>query len=120
MKKPLLIASLVILAFLLLMLGFFFGRFSKDGSIEVYTQGSNRSENISADQYRQPLLININTATSRELQDLPGIGPTTADAIIAYREENGPFKYTIELMNVKGIGRSTFNEISSMITVSDE
>lgn len=61
--------------------------------------------------------ININTATADELEALPGIGPTTAQRIIAYREEHGPFARIEDLMNVAGIGPSTFDSIQALITV---
>lgn len=48
--------------------------------------------------------VNINTATEEELKALPGIGPSKAAAIVAYRSQNGGFKSVDELKNVKGIG----------------
>ena len=62
-------------------------------------------------------LININTATLEELDALPGIGPTTAQKIIDYRDANGPFATIESIMDVSGIGPSTFDEIRSLITV---
>lgn len=62
-------------------------------------------------------LVNINTASSFELDTLPGIGPTTAGKIIAYREENGPFVSTEDIINVSGIGPGTFERIKDLITV---
>jgi competence ComEA-like helix-hairpin-helix protein len=49
--------------------------------------------------------IAINTAEKAELMKLPGIGGTTAERIIAFRQENGPFKNDTELLKVKGIGK---------------
>ncbi|GAB7386604.1 hypothetical protein BSNK01_04390 [Bacillaceae bacterium] len=62
-------------------------------------------------------LIDINTATSEQLQQLPGIGPAKAEAIIAYREEHGPFRSVEELTKVSGIGEKTLEKIRSRITV---
>lgn len=55
--------------------------------------------------------ININTATTDELDSLKGIGPTKAKAIIDYRKKNGPFKSVDDLENVPGIGPATLKDI---------
>jgi len=62
-------------------------------------------------------LININFASQVELESLPGIGPTTAQKIIAYREQNGPFLTIEEIINVPGIGPGTYERIKDLITV---
>jgi competence protein ComEA len=62
-------------------------------------------------------LININAATQTDLELLPGIGPTTAAAIISYREANGPFAAIEALMDVPGIGEGKFGAIKDLITV---
>ncbi len=62
-------------------------------------------------------LVNINTASADELDTLPGIGPTTAQKIIDYREANGPFVKTEDIINVPGIGPGTYERIKSLITV---
>lgn len=64
-------------------------------------------------------LININTASQFELETLPGIGPTTAQKIIEYREENGPFATTEDIINVSGIGPGTYERIKDLITVGE-
>ncbi len=61
--------------------------------------------------------INLNTATVEELETLPEIGPVTAAAIVAYRQEHGPFKTAEEVMEVRGIGPKTFEAIKGLITV---
>ena len=61
--------------------------------------------------------ININTATSEELQTLDGIGPVTAEKILSYRSSNGAFKSIEELKNVDGIGDKTFENLKEHITV---
>lgn len=64
-------------------------------------------------------LVDINTASLDELDKLPGIGMTTAQKIIDYREKNGPFARIQDIVNVSGIGDATFEEIKDLITVSD-
>jgi competence protein ComEA len=62
-------------------------------------------------------LININTASLAELDTLPGIGPTTAQKIIDYRTQNGPFINAEDIVNVSGIGPGTYERIKDLITV---
>jgi competence protein ComEA len=64
-----------------------------------------------------PDLVNINTATLEELDSLPGVGPTTAQRIIDYRNTNGPFTTIDQIMDVSGIGPATYDEIKDLITV---
>lgn len=64
-------------------------------------------------------LININTAGLEELDSLPGIGPSTAQKILDYRDENGRFNAIEEIMNVSGIGEAKFNGVKDLITVGD-
>lgn len=62
-------------------------------------------------------LVNINTATLEELDSLPGIGEVRAQAIIAYREENGGFRTIDDLKEVSGIGEKIFADLAPHITV---
>lgn len=64
-------------------------------------------------------LVNINTATADELESLPGVGPTMAQNIINYRNQHGPFAQIEDIMNVPGIGPSTFDAIQDLITTGD-
>lgn len=61
--------------------------------------------------------IDINTADTGALTALPGIGPARAAAIVAYREEHGPFRYPEELLQVEGIGTGILADILDKITV---
>jgi len=61
-------------------------------------------------------LVNINTAGIPELTALPGIGPTLAQRIIEYRDQNGPFVSPAGLLNVPGIGAGTLENILNLIT----
>lgn len=62
-------------------------------------------------------IVNINTANISELETLPGIGGTTAQKIIKYREENGKFDAVEDIQNVKGIGNSKYENIKDLICV---
>ncbi len=61
--------------------------------------------------------ININTANVAELQELPGIGPSTAQAIVDYRTQNGNFKTVDQIKEVSGIGDGKYSKIESSICV---
>lgn len=61
--------------------------------------------------------ININTATARELEALPGIGPAKAAAIIEFRSQRGPFDRKEDIKKVSGIGEATYSKIEPLITV---
>jgi len=63
-------------------------------------------------------LVNINTATATQLEALPKIGPAIALRIIEYRTQHGPFATLEALMNVKGIGPSTFAALRAFITIT--
>jgi competence protein ComEA len=60
-------------------------------------------------------MVNINSAGSEELQNIPGIGPSKAAAIIEYRETEGPFQSLEDLMQISGIGEKTFEKLKSHI-----
>ena len=62
-------------------------------------------------------LININTASAEELDTLPGIGPSLAQKIIEYREQNGPFLSPEDIINVPFIGPGHYERFKDMITV---
>ncbi len=61
--------------------------------------------------------VNLNTATDAQLEDLPGIGPTYAQSIIAERQRRGGFKSVNELRGVRGIGDKRFAELAPLVTV---
>ncbi|TAK16751.1 MAG: hypothetical protein EPO35_04745 [Acidobacteria bacterium] len=62
--------------------------------------------------------VNINTASSAELQTLPGVGAATATRILEYRQKNGGFKKVEDIMNVRGIGEKTFLKLKPLITIT--
>ncbi len=83
---------------------------NENDNVNVNILGSNNN-NLSSN------LIDINTADEKELDSLPGVGPSKAKDIISYREKNGGFKSIEDIKNVKGIGESSFEKIKDKITV---
>lgn len=72
---------------------------------------------LSGPAQASPEKININQATAAQLDQLPGIGPATAQAIVDYRNRSGPFARTEDLMKIPGIKISRFNRIKDLIVV---
>ena len=62
-------------------------------------------------------VVNINRASVTELDALPGVGPSTAQAIVDYRTTNGPFGSPEDLLNVKGIGPAKFEAMRKLVGV---
>lgn len=65
--------------------------------------------------------VDVNTASAEQLAEaLNGVGEAKAEAIVAYRESNGPFKHIDELINVRGIGMATVDKNRDMIRIEGE
>ena len=80
---------------------------------------NNEMEKVHLTSNRNEKVININTAGINELTTLPRIGPKIAQRIIDYREKNGPFRDPKDLLNVRGIGKKTFENLQAKITVEN-
>jgi len=65
-------------------------------------------------------VVNINTASAEQLQQVHGIGAKTAELIVAYRNDHGPFKSIDDLEHVKGIGKKTLKKIGDELTTGGE
>lgn len=61
--------------------------------------------------------INLNTANAQQLQEVPGIGPATADKILKMRKSYGPFKSVDDLRAIKGIGPKRLEKMRKYLTV---
>ena len=91
----------------------------EDGE-KIYIPNINETENEILDTEKEEhkeTEININKANIKELQELSGVGESTAESIIKYREENGKFNTIEEIMNVPGIGENKFENIKEKIKV---
>lgn len=77
----------------------------------------NSGENVIQSLESKDNKMNINTANVSELTTLPGIGESTAQKIISYREENGKFKNIEDIKNVSGIGESKYNQMKDYIKI---
>ena len=116
-------------AFVLFTAGWFFASQTQSEPYTVTVQQAADSasssaaqpQDTSASQQPESLLegerIPINTADVHDLDRLPGIGPTKAQAIVDYRTEHGPFQSTDQLLEVSGIGEATLEGLLDYITL---
>lgn len=79
--------------------------------------GKGAGKKAAAGQKAGAAKVNVNTAGAEELQTLPGVGPATAKAIIAWREENGRFRSVDDLLDVSGIGKATLAKFRDRVSV---
>lgn len=111
---------LIAVLFVGLMLGVFISR-SNYGTIPLSAPGTEDNYNYftqETETYRDSVgKININHASAAELEMLPGIGKTTAERIVAYRQKFGPFFSIDDLTKVNGIGAKTLEQFRQYITV---
>ena len=126
MKKPRLsILFAVTLLFAVFTLGFFLGRNGNHGSVELSVPAAMQTllpqtplpEQTTPETVAVTFPIDINRADAEQLTALPGIGEVLAGRIIAYRQENGNFASTQELINVEGIEEKRMDAILDLITV---
>ncbi|MDO5094243.1 MAG: ComEA family DNA-binding protein [Propionibacteriaceae bacterium] len=96
-------------------------RVSDGQQIIIGTRGSPRGEMLGASAQPGVLdtgggAVSLNQATTDQLQTLPGVGPVLAQAIIAWRDENGPFTDVAQLQEVSGIGPKTYERLAPLVT----
>ena len=101
---------------------------NKENSEKREIEETNRNEYITQDSGKGVIvsdegidtsssIVNINTASQTELEELPGIGPSISSRIVEYRNEKGKFKSIEDIKNVTGIGDSKFEKIRDLIKV---
>lgn len=86
----------------------------------IDAQVSTSNGSLSSATSQATKLTNINTASAGELDKLPGIGPTYANRIVEYRQKNGNFKTTHDVVKIKGIGEATYAKIRGLISTGGE
>ena len=115
MKKGSGILITICLCALCIVVGLFIGR-NMHGHYVMLPENQmelSADSGFSTDDFR----VEINTASERQLMELPGIGETIAGRIIDYRTKYGPFQTIDDLINVDGIGEKTLQSIESLIKV---
>lgn len=85
--------------------------------IETASQVQEDTEEVKAAYEDEALIVNVNLASSEELQLVPGIGAVTAKNILEYRNKVGVITSLDEMLNVKGIGESTLEKIAPYLTL---
>jgi competence protein ComEA len=96
------------------------GRLADGDLVTIPARSQTTQEDVdqgSPDPVTQDGLININTASVAELDQLPGIGPAIAQRIIDFREFNGPFTSIDQLAEVTGISDNTVDELRPLVTL---
>lgn len=126
MKKVLFHPLVLITIFTVALLaGILLGRHTT-GSVIVTKESNDDTSQTTTTNVEHPVednlladKININTATVDELCLLPNVGQKTAEKIIDYRNENGPFTRLDELSNIEGFGEKTVNSLKKYLTTGD-
>lgn len=110
-------------AFIILIAGIFIGR-SSEYHLATHSEKETRRSEETRDElfvYSDEIYIdghlNINAAGKEDISQLPGIGDTLTQRIIAYRQTNGPFKEIDDLLLVEGMGPNKLDRIRDYITI---
>lgn len=109
-KKITLVDLVIVIGFILMVIGLGI-------KMKAVTEVTSENKFVNVEKKKEELIVsvNINTASSIELEVLPAIGPKTAQKIIDYRNKQGGFKKKEEIMNVSGIGVKTYEKIMDKI-----
>lgn len=103
--------------------------FSRDDTVESLTLAAGLATNADLsrvrlyipriDETRPVQKVNLNIAEAWLISALPGIGQETAQAIVDYRTQHGPFRRIEDLLRIRGIGSSTLNKIKGLVTLEE-
>lgn len=107
-------------AFVLFFAGWFVRGVDREGYYEITAENLLPAEPAAPSEepvFVPDTLVDLNSAAADDLSGLPGIGPTRAQAILAYRDSHGPFTRIEDVMKVKGIGEGIFQQMEPYITV---
>jgi comEA protein len=120
MARPRFWAVIIILLVAIIVIGGIIAwqRYSPPSPVEISLSPAPETDG-EANTAELPQKIDINRAEAWLLEALPGIGPSKAQAIIAYRQQNGGFKHIIEVTEVEGIGPAIYEDIKDLITAGD-
>lgn len=110
--RPQVVVSLLVV-FVLVGGALYTARLSEGVPRVVYTASLEQIQ----DESQDPLKIDINTADAEQLDELPEVGPSTAESIVEYRRLNGEFRSVDELEEIPGIGPKTLEKIEPFATV---
>ena len=110
-KPQILVCALVVA--LLAGGAYYSSRVSESAPKTVYSTSLEEAEA----KAQTPLLVDINTADAKEIDELPGVGPSTAEKIVEYRRHHGKFKSVDELEEVPGIGPKKLEKIKPFAKV---
>lgn len=120
MKKPQFALLFATIVFCAMLLGVYIGRNTADAYYTLSPgSGETAGQDTEGDGKSASGRIDINTATKAQLMLLPGIGQVLAQRILDYRQENGAFSSTDDLLLVEGIGPGKLERIQQYITVGE-
>ena len=116
MKKAAVILFSITATFLCVIVGVLVGRYTSQDHL-MFASGSNLVMQTDPLAPVETGKLDINSATLKQLSDIPGIGEVIAQRILDYRDENGAFRSLDELLNIKGIGESRLQQLQEYLTV---
>jgi len=111
----------VLLVVCLVVLAYFIGTNHASKQVQVVVEKADhverREKNSTSSNDEKKGLLDLNEATKSQLEELPGIGSTLAERILAYREMLGGFVTKEQLLEVEGIGEQKYVELETLVTV---